>query len=169
MLSSRVGMACAVMPVPRRLRVIDGQALADGLVEGQRSPGDMVSPAADHDAVGMAMTHRPRRRSPADGWGRCDIVAGLPGPDALATRRPSSRMRITIRQLMHFDDTPGPIGNAVVIAADRDQPVMTDAPLELEQRIEAGRGQGLQFGPLGSEGFRDDPLGRAMQPDIGDA
>ena len=45
---------------------------------------------------------------------------------------------------------------------------MTDAPLELEQRIEAGRWQGLEFGALGSEGFGDDPLGRPMLPDIGD-
>ena len=30
----------------------------------------------------------------------------------------------------------GAIGNAVVVAADRDQPVMADAPFELEERIE---------------------------------
>jgi hypothetical protein len=45
---------------------------------------------------------------------------------------------------------------------------MADAALELEQRVEGKRRQLLQFGLLGSKSIRDDALGGAVQPDIGD-
>ena len=77
-------------------------------------------------------------------------------------------MRIDVGKLMHLDDAPGPIGNAVVVAADRDEPVMADAPLELEQRVEGRCRQRLQLGLLGGEGLRDDPLRGAVQADVGD-
>ena len=35
-----------------------------------------------------------------------------------------------VRKLVHLDDGPCPIGNAVIVAADRDEPVMADAPFE---------------------------------------
>ena len=59
-----------------------------------------------------------------------------------------------VGQLMHLDDAPGPIGNAVVVAADRDEPVMADAPFELEERVEGCCRQRLQVGLLGREGLR---------------
>ena len=73
-----------------------------------------------------------------------------------------------VRKLMHFDDAPRPIGHAVVIAADRDEPVMADAPFELEERVEGRRRQRLKLKPFGREGLRDDPLRGAVQPDVGD-
>jgi len=85
----------------------------------------------------------------------------------VATSRPPSRMRL-VRELVNLDDTPRPVGDAVVVSADRDQPVMADATFELEQRVEGERRKGLQFRPLGSKGLRDDALGGAVQPDVGD-
>jgi len=64
-----------------------------------------------------------------------------------------------VRELVNLDDTPRPVGDAVVVSADRDQPVMADATFELEQRVEGERRKGLQFRPLGSKGLRDDALG----------
>ena len=66
-----------------------------------------------------------------------------------------------IGELMHLDDTPRPVGNAVVVAADRDQAVMADPAFQLEQGVEGEGRKGLQLGLLGSEGFRDNPLGGA--------
>ena len=50
-----------------------------------------------------------------------------------------------IRQLMHLDDAAGAVGNAVIIAADRDEPFVADAPFKLEQRVEGGCGLALQI------------------------
>jgi hypothetical protein len=73
-----------------------------------------------------------------------------------------------IGELMHFDDASRPVGNAVVVAADREQAVMADPAFELEQCVEGKGREGLQFGLLGSEGFRDNPLGGAVVPDVSD-
>lgn len=72
-----------------------------------------------------------------------------------------------VRKLMHLDDTPAPVGNAVVVAANRDEAVMADAALELEEGVERDCGQRLELGLLGREGLRHDALGSAMQPDVG--
>ena len=50
-----------------------------------------------------------------------------------------------VRQLMHLDDAPSAIGNAIVIAADRDQAVMADPAFQLQERIEGRRGQTLKI------------------------
>ena len=70
-----------------------GETLADGLIEGERAPGDVIAPAADDDAADvtvaqgasratltMAGSIRYCRRPSRTGW--------------VATRRPPSRMRI---------------------------------------------------------------------------
>ena len=149
MLSRVVGRHGSSWPASR-----SGEALADGLIEGERAPGDVIAPAADDDAS------RPRPRASLSAVAPCRWLGSIPvlrRPSRtgwVATRRPSSRMRIDVGQLMHLDDAPGAIGNAVVVAADRDEPVMADAPFELEQRVEGRRGQGLQIGLLGREGLR---------------
>jgi hypothetical protein len=73
-----------------------------------------------------------------------------------------------IGKLMHLDDTPCAVGNAVIIAANRDQAVVTDPALELEDRVEGEDRQRLELCLLGSKCFKDNPLGGAMQPNIGD-
>lgn len=40
-----------------------------------------------------------------------------------------------VRQLVHLDNTPGPIRDAVIVTADRHQAVMADATFELEQFV----------------------------------
>src|SRR4051794_38648305 len=45
-----------------------------------------------------------------------------------------------VRQLMHLDDAPSAIGNAIVIAADRDQAVVAHPAFQLQERIEGRRG-----------------------------
>jgi len=72
-----------------------------------------------------------------------------------------------VRQLVDLDDAPGAVGHAVVIATDRDEPVMADPALELQQRIEGECRQRLELVPLGGEGVGDDPSRGAVQPDIG--
>ena len=71
-------------------------------------------------------------------------------------------------QLLHLDDAAGPIGNAVVIATNGNQAIVADTALELEHGIEWRWGQRLQFGLLGSKGFGNNLLRRAVHPDIGD-
>jgi hypothetical protein len=41
-----------------------------------------------------------------------------------------------IRQLVHLDDAPGPIGDAVIVAANRYQAVMADATFQFEELVE---------------------------------
>jgi len=45
---------------------------------------------------------------------------------------------------------------------------MTDPAFQLGQGVKGEGRKRLQLGLLGSEGFRDNPLGGAMQPNIGD-
>ena len=73
-----------------------------------------------------------------------------------------------IGKLLDLDNPAGAIRHAVIVAADRDEAVVADAPLQLEHRIEAMLGQCLQLGLLGRERLGDDPLGGAMDADIGD-
>jgi len=63
----------------------------------------------------------------------------------------------------------GTVGNTVEVAADRHEAVVTDAALELQDRLKPVRRQGLQFGLLGSISLGDDALGGAVHPDIRDA
>ena len=72
-----------------------------------------------------------------------------------------------VRQLMHLDDAPSAIGNAIVIAADRDKAVMADPAFQLQERIEGRRGQTLKIEPLGRKSLGDDALCRGVQPDVG--
>ena len=72
-----------------------------------------------------------------------------------------------VGQLLDFDDTPGAIGHAVVVAADRDEAVVADAPFEFEHGVEAVFGQGLQLGLLGGKSLGDDTLGGAVDADVG--
>ena len=101
--------------------------------------------------------------------GRIDPVLPAPFQDRMGGDEPTPiEDADLVGELVHLDDTPRPVGNAVVVAADRDQPVMADAAFELEQRVEGEGRQGLQLELLGSKGLRDDALGGAVQPDIGD-
>ena len=73
-----------------------------------------------------------------------------------------------VGQLLDFDDAPGAIGNAVVIAADRDHPIVADAALQLQNSVKAAGREQLQLRLLGGEGFSNNPLRRAVDTDVGD-
>ena len=70
------------------------------------------------------------------------LVAGAAiGPFGLALIEDAD----LVGELMDLDDAPGAIGNAVVVAADRHEPIVTDPALELEQGIEGKGRQRLQL------------------------
>ena len=73
-----------------------------------------------------------------------------------------------IGKLLDLDDPAGAVGDTVIVAADRDEAIVADAPLQLEHGVEAMPGQRLQFGLLGRESLGNDPLGGAVDADIGD-
>ena len=162
MLSRVVGAAWMVMAGLRAWQV-----LADRLVEGKRAMATRSPIRPIMTASSAACGVPSRRRRPGDGRyppGTAGAFQDRMGGDEPTLIEDAD----LVGELVDLDDTPRPVGNAVVVAADRDQPVMADAALELEQRVEGEGRQGLQFGLLGGEGFRDDPLGGAVQPDIGD-
>lgn len=74
-----------------------------------------------------------------------------------------------VRQLLDLNDLPGSVGHAVIIAADRYGPVMTDPPLQLQNGIEAVTGQPLQFCLLFGEGLGHPALGRVAASAIASA
>src|SRR3954447_8217062 len=69
-----------------------------------------------------------------------------------------------VRQLMHLDDAPSAIGNAIVIATDRDQPVMADPPCQLQERIEGRRRKARKSDRLRRKSLGDDALRRGVPP-----
>ena len=144
-----------------------GEPFADCLVDSQRAPGDVIAMAADRQTVGMAVAHGPSGRAlPMVG---VDAVLPSSLQDRMARDEPATiEDADRVGQLMHLDDAPGPIRYAVIVATDRDEAIVADAPLQREQSVEGQSRQGLQLGPLGGEGFRDDPLRGAVQADVGD-
>jgi len=73
-----------------------------------------------------------------------------------------------IGKLLDLDDPAGAVRHAVIIAADRDEAIVADAPFQLEHGIETMLGQCLQLGLLGRESLGDDTLGGTVDADIGD-
>ena len=141
--------------------------LSDGLIEGERAPGDVIAPAADDDAADVTVAQGASRATLT--MSRVDPIL----PSALQDRMGCHETAAVedaddVGKLMHLDDAAGPIGNAVVVAANRDEPVMADAPFELEECVEGCCRQRLEVGLLGREGLRHDPLRRAVQADVGD-
>ena len=70
----------------------------------------------------------------------------------MATSLPLIEDADLVGELVDLHHPARPVGNAVVVAADRDQPVMADAAFQLEQRVEGEGGQLLQVQLLGSKG-----------------
>ena len=79
-----------------------------------------------------------------------------------------SKPASALRQLTHFNETARAVGNAVIIAADRDEAVVADPPFQLQERIKRDCRQGLQVRFLGGKCLGDDSLRRRMQPHVGD-
>src|SRR5215203_4425113 len=120
--------------------------LSDGLIEGERAPGDVIAPAADDDAADVTVAQGASRATLT--MSRVDPIL----PSALQDRMGRHETAAVedaddVGKLMHLDDASGPIGNAVVVGANRDEPVMADAPFELEECVEGGvAGNGWRSG-----------------------
>ena len=56
---------------------------------------------------------------------------GMHGDDAVLVEDADD-----VRELLYFDDAARAIGHAVVVAANRDEAIVTDAALQLQQRVE---------------------------------
>ena len=154
-------MACHDRPPAAARRV------CHRLIEGQRATRDVIARASDDDRLGR-WTRRLRDAAPWR-WAGSTRDCRRPSSTGCIGDQPALIENADlVGELMHLDDAPRAIGNAVVVAADRDEPVMADPALELEQGIEGQGRQGLQLRLLGGKGLRDDPLGRAVQTDIGD-
>src|SRR4029078_369656 len=107
-----------------------GEAVADSLIEGERAPTHALTDAADHDRLGVRPAHRSRQSA----LSMAGIRVGL--APTFEDRVDSNQSALIqdadlVGQLVHFDDATRTIGNAVVVAADRHQPVVADAPFEL--------------------------------------
>src|SRR5882762_5697549 len=85
-----------------------------------------------------------------------------------ATMLPRFEDTDQLGKLLDLNDPAGAVRHAVIVAADRDEAIVADAPFQLEHGIEAMFGQCLQFGQLGRESLGDDPLGGAVDADVGD-
>lgn len=73
-----------------------------------------------------------------------------------------------VSQLMHLNRSARSVGYAVIVAANRHEPIMADAPLQLDQGIEGAGRQRLEFGLLGGEGLGHNPVGGPVEADVGD-
>ena len=87
---------------------------------------------------------------------RGDQLAGLVDPDLVG-------------QHVHLEDAaPRGVGHAVEVAADAHHALVADAPLEPEHGAVRRERQRLEGRPLLGERLRDDPLGRGVDPRVGD-
>lgn len=126
----------------------------------------MVAETADDDirgALPRRMASRPLTMS------RIDPILATPLEHRMAGNQPAFVQDAdAVGKLVNLDKAPGAIGNAIVVAADRDETIMADATLQLEKRVEGNGRERLKFRLLRREGFTDDALRGAMQASIGD-
>src|SRR6202021_787179 len=139
---------------------------ADRLVDGERPERHMIADAADSDPGGRVHL---ARRAAAGAVAAIDTVLLSTFEDGMLSDDVAEiEDTDQIGKLLNLDDPTGAVGHAVIVAADRDEAIVADAPLQLEHRIEAMPGHRLQFGLLCREGLGDDPLGSAVDAHVGD-
>src|SRR5215208_498613 len=83
--------------------------LSDGLIEGERAPGDVIAPAADDDAADVTVAQGASRATLT--MSRVDPIL----PSALQDRMGRHETAAVedaddVGKLMHLDDASGPIG-----------------------------------------------------------
>src|SRR6202021_1428866 len=138
---------------------------ADRLVDGERPERHMTADAADSDPGGRVHL---ARLSAAGAVAAIDTVLLSTFEDGMLSDDVAEiEDTDQIGKLLNLDDPTGAVGHAVIVAADRDEAIVADAPLQLEHRIEAMPGHRLQFGLLCREGLGDDPLGSAVAGAVG--
>ncbi|WP_292491102.1 hypothetical protein [Mesorhizobium sp.] len=126
----------------------------------------MVAEAADDDIRGAL----PRRVANCPlTMSRIDPILAAPLEHRMAGDQPAFVQDAdAVGKLVNLDKSPGAIGNAIVVAADRDETIMADATLQLEKRVEGNCRERLKFRLLRREGFTDDALRGAVQASVGD-
>jgi len=140
--------------------------MADSLVELQRSARDVVAVPADDNVVPRVSGLEPARTLSVLG---CNARSPSPFENRMNGNDPALVENADhVRELLHLDDAARAVGNAVVVAADRDEPIVADPALELQEGIERRRRQWLKFALLGGERGRDDLLRRAVHAHVGD-
>jgi len=85
----------------------------------------------------------------------------------LAAGRYFRRLTVPDGAAGEVPNAAGAIRDAVIVASNRHQPVVADAPLELKQRIERHCRQRLQLGPFSGKRIGNDFLRCAVNARIG--
>jgi hypothetical protein len=94
----------------------------------------MVPAPIQDEVVGRGVALRPRRCPVPVGGINPVLPAALQG--RMRSNEPSLIQNANlVRQLVYLDYAPSPVGNAVVIAADRHQAVMADAAFQFEELV----------------------------------
>src|SRR6266576_1904678 len=139
---------------------------ADRLVNAERPKRHMVTNAADGDpgrCARLALRAATGAVTAIDAVLLATLKDGMLGDDVTEIKDTDQ-----IGKLLDLDDSAGAVRHTVIVAADCDEAIVTDAPFQLEHGVEAMLGQRLQFGLLGRESLSDDPLGGAVDADVGD-
>ncbi|AWV14853.1 hypothetical protein A3862_30080 (plasmid) [Methylobacterium sp. XJLW] len=145
-----------------------GQAAADGGVDLQRAPRDVLAGAADHDGAVASRCGAARQFRPAAMPGR-DQDLPTPLDDGVRRHQTACVEDLDlVGELVDLDDTPCPVGHTVEVAADAHEAFVGDAPLQTQHGPERYDRQRLQTGSLFGEGFRDDAQRGAVQAHVGD-
>ena len=139
---------------------------ADRRVDGERPKRYMIADAADGDPgrrVHLALRAAAGSVAAIDAVLLSTFENRMLGDDVAEIKDTDQ-----IRKLLDFDDPAGAIGHTVIVAADRDEAIVADAPFQLEYGVEAMLGQCLHVwtAPLAQEGKSVMPLrsGAVMCP-----
>jgi len=138
---------------------------ADRLVDGERSGRHMVADAADGNSgrrVHLALRAAAGSVAAINAVLLSTFEDGVLGDDGAEIEDTDQ-----IGELLDLDDPAGAVRHTVIVAADRNEAIVADAPFQLEHGVEAMLGQRLQLGLLDGERLGDDPLGSPVNADIG--
>src|SRR5216684_6690864 len=107
-----------------------GELRADRLVDGERPHRHMVADTADGDPgrrVQLVLGAAAGAVAAIDAVLLSTFEDGMFGDDVAEIEDTDQ-----IGKLLDLDDPTGAVGHAVIVAADRDEAIVADAPFELE-------------------------------------
>ena len=107
---------------------------------------DVITDPTNDDGFSGGVAQCPRSGTLA--MGGIDPVLPAPFQDRVDRDQPSLiEDADLIGELMHFDDASRSVGNAVVVAADRDQAIMADPAFESPRRPSQESARPCAFAP----------------------
>jgi hypothetical protein len=140
------------------------QSFTDRLIDGQRAVGDAFA-YPTNDQVFSRLPRCPRQGSLP--MGGIDLTLSASLQDRMRCNDPTLIQNANlVGQLVHLDDAPGSVRDAVIVAADRYQAVMTDATFQSEEFVEGHGRKRLQLCLFGRKSFSNNTLCRAVQAHI---